>query len=137
MKIEVTRQNNKVHFQAKNEQGNIVNMDGSPGIGGEGLGARPMELLLMGLGGCSGIDIVSILEKMKQPLEDFNIVIDGHRQPNTEPSLFENIHVHFILKGKLDKDKVERAISLSMEKYCSVAKTLEKTAKITWDFELV
>jgi putative redox protein len=95
-----------------------------------------MQLLLAAIGGCSTIDIVSILQKQRQPLEDISITVDGEREPNVEPSLFQTIHVHYVLKGDLDEEKVRRAVDLSMQKYCSVAKTLEKTAHITYDFEI-
>ncbi len=136
MKIELKRINKAVHFEAVNETGVAIAIDGSPVIGGENKGVRPMELLLMGLGGCSGIDIVNILGKMKQTVDEFSITIDGDREQGVEPSLFEKIHVKFNLKGNLDQDKVEKAVNLSMEKYCSVAKTLEKSAKITYDFSI-
>lgn len=132
MKIELKRKNNAVHFEASNEDGVRVNIDGSPELGGENRGARPMQMLLMALGGCSGIDVVSILKKQRQEITDFHISIEAEREKGKEPALFETIHVRFQLTGNLDKEKVERAVSLSMDKYCSVAKTLEKTAKITY-----
>jgi putative redox protein len=137
MKIKLNRKNDAVHFEALSENGNTVQIDGSPAIGGENKGARPMELLLMGLGGCSAIDIVNILKKQRQVIEDFDIEIDGQRQEGAIPSLFESISVHYILKGKLDAEKVRKAIDLSMQKYCSVTKTLEKTANITYSFEII
>jgi putative redox protein len=136
MKIELKRVNAAVHFEAVNETGVSIAIDGSPAIGGENKGARPMELLIMGLGGCSGIDIINILKKMKQQVDAFSITIDADREQGVEPSLFEKIHVQFNLKGQLDHGKVEKAVNLSMEKYCSVAKTLEKTAKITYAFSI-
>ncbi len=136
MKIELHRKNSLYHMQASNETGNTIEMDGSPAIGGSNQGFRPMQLLLAALGGCSTIDIVSILRKQKQPLEDIKVTIDGEREPNVEPSLFQDIHVHYTLKGDLAEDKVKRAIDLSLDKYCSVAKTLEKTAKITYSFSI-
>lgn len=137
MKIELKRINNAVHFEAINETGVAIAIDGSPAIGGENKGARPMELLLMGLGGCSGIDIINMLSKMKQTVDEFSISINGDREQGVEPSLFEKIHIHFQLTGNLEHDKVKRAVELSLGKYCSVAKTLEKTAEITCDFSIV
>ncbi len=136
MKIQLRRLNQAFHMQAANEDGRTVDMDASPAIGGENLGFRPMQMLLAGLGGCSTIDIITILKKQRQPLEDIRVIVDGEREPNVEPSLFREIHVHFTLKGKLDEDKVQKAVDLSMEKYCSVAKTLEKTANITYSFSI-
>jgi putative redox protein len=136
MKIDITRKNGLYHMQAVNDTGNAIDMDGSPAIGGENKGFRPMQLLLAAIGGCSTIDIVSILRKQREPLEDIQITVNGEREPNVEPSLFRDIHVHFALKGNLSEDKVRKAVDLSMQKYCSVAKTLEKTAKVTYDFSI-
>lgn len=136
MRIELKRLDDAFHFEAKNEEGNTMQLDGSPAIGGHDKGVRPMQALLMALGGCSAIDIASILKKQKQIIDDFEISIDGEREQGKEPSLFETIHVIFKLKGNLEKEKVERAVALSMEKYCSVAKTLEKTAKITYSISI-
>jgi putative redox protein len=131
MKITLSRQNDAVHFIAKNEQALTMAIDGSPEIGGENKGFRPMQLLLVALGGCSSIDIVSILKKQRQVLEGFDIEVDGDREAGKEPSLFRDIIVTFKLTGALlDPEKVKKAVALSLEKYCSVAKTLEPTATI-------
>lgn len=133
MKITLSRQNDAVHFIAKNEQDTVMHIDGSPEIGGENKGFRPMQMLLAALGGCSSIDVVSILKKQRQVLEAFDIEIDGEREAGKEPSLFQDILVTFKLTGaSLDPDKVKKAVALSMDKYCSVAKTLEKTATIKY-----
>lgn len=136
MPITIERLDNDYHFVARNDTGNEIQMDGSPAIGGHNLGARPMQVLLMALGGCSGIDVVSILRKGRQELAEFSMDVDGQREIGAEPSLYRAIHVHYRLRGELDPDRARRAIQLSMEKYCSVAKTLEATATITWSFEL-
>ena len=136
MKIEIQRKDGLYHMQAKNDTGNIVEIDGAPAIGGTNQGFRPMQLLLAAVGGCSTIDIVNILNKQKQVVEDIRISVEGEREPNVEPSLFRDIHVHFTLKGNLPDEKVKRAVDLSMGKYCSVAKTLEKTAKITYSYTI-
>ncbi len=136
MRIELVRKNDQVHFEARNEEGIVIQIDGSPAIGGQNLGVRPMQMLLMALGGCSGIDTVSILKKQRQEIESFEISIDGEREQGKEPALFETIHVIFKLKGKIDIDKAQKAVSLSMDKYCSVAKTLEKTARITYEVQV-
>ncbi|MFN3917711.1 MAG: OsmC family protein [Flavobacteriales bacterium] len=132
MKINLERVNDKVHFRAVGANGKAVDIDGSPAIGGEDAGVRPMELLLMGVAGCSGIDIVSILNKQRQPLDKFEVTVEGERPDNVEPSLFEVINITFFLYGNIDEDKAIRAVSLSMNKYCSVSKTLEKTAQINY-----
>ena len=139
MKINLKRIDTDFNIEATNSEGNSLLMDGSKEIGGNGKGMRPMQLLLAALGGCSSVDIISILRKQKQELESVEIEVKGDREPvNVEGySLFKNIEVHFILKGNVDATKVERAVKLSMEKYCSVAKTLEKTAKITYAFSIL
>ena len=124
------------HFEARNEDGNLVNIDASPEMGGEGKGSRPMQLVLMGLGGCSAIDIVNILKKQKQVIDDFQIFVEGEREEGKVPSVFTEIKLIFSLKGKLDKEKVKRAVSLSVEKYCSVKAILDKTAEIKYSIEL-
>lgn len=133
MKVELKRLDDAFHFEAKNEEGNVIHFDGSPKIGGHGNGVSPMQSLLMAIGGCSAIDIVMILKKQKQEITDFQISIEGDREQGKEPSLWEKAHVQFKLKGTIEKEKAERAVQLSMEKYCSVSKTLEKAgAQITY-----
>ena len=135
MNIKLKRINEAVHLQAKNEQGNIVDIDGSEAIGGEGKGARPMQLLLMGLGGCSSMDILSILNKQRVVLEDFDIDINAERDTENTPSLFSKINIEFQFKGEIGEKelkKINRAVSLSMDKYCSVTKIMEKTADISY-----
>lgn len=136
MKIKLKRLNQAFHLEAENEQGNSVHIDAAPKIGGENKGVRPMELLAMGLGGCSTIDIINILKKQRQELKDIQVEINAERQPDVEPSLFTTIHAHYKLFGKLEKNHVEKALSLSLDKYCSVARVLEKTATITYSYEI-
>ena len=121
----------------KSESGHAIVMDGPPEIGGENLGVRPMEMLLLGMAGCTMIDVVSTLEKMRENLSDCQTKVSADR--GTEyPKVFTNIHVHFILRGmKLNPSKVEKAIKLSAEKYCSASIMLGKTAVITHDFEII
>ncbi|MCC9137825.1 OsmC family protein [Pontibacter silvestris] len=137
MEVNLTRVDQDYHFQATGSSGIEVNIDGSPEIGGHNAGARPMELLLMGLGGCSSIDIIQILKKQRQQIDSFDIKVNAERTPGEVPSLFKNIHVHFKLGGPLDEEKVRKAIDLSLDKYCSVAAILYKTATITHSFEVV
>lgn len=137
IKIELKRLNDAFHFEAANENGNSVYMDASPDIGGTNKGMRPMQMLLAAMGGCSSIDVVNILKKQKQDLKDIKVTITGEREQNAVPSLFTEVHAHFRLYGKLDKDKAGKAVTLSVDKYCSVAKTLEKTAKVTYSFEII
>jgi len=136
MRITLERLNKAVHMKASNEDGAFINIDGPPSLGGKNKGLRPMQLLLAGIGGCSTMDIINILNKQKQQLDDIKILIDGEREKDNTPSLYEKIHVHFILTGKLDEKKVKRAIDLSMNTYCSVSKIIEKTARITYSHEI-
>ena len=137
MEIQLKRLNDAYHLRATNENGNTIEMDGSPAIGGSNAAMRPMQTVLSALGGCSAIDVISILNKQRQQLDDLEIDIKAVREENKEPALFTTIHVHYRLFGNLKEDKVQQAVSLSMEKYCSVAKILEKTAEITYDYEIV
>jgi len=125
------------HMEAQNEEGGLVRMDGSTSIGGLEGGFSPMQLLLAGIGGCSAIDIIGILKKQRQNLENLTVEVDGDRQSKEEYSEFKTIHLKFILSGDLEESKVERAINLSLDKYCSVSKTLEKTSKITHSYEII
>jgi len=136
MKIELKRLDDAYHMQAVNEMGNTVETDGSPDIGGNNKAMRPLQLMLAGLGSCSSIDVILILRKQRQDLQDIKLTVTAEREKDKVPSLFTEINVHYDLSGNLNKEKVERAISLSMEKYCSVAKLLEKTAAITWSYKI-
>lgn len=136
MRIELKRKNDAFHFEACNEEGQMINIDASTDIGGENKGVRPMQLLPMALGGCSAIDMILILKKQKQQIDDFQISIDAEREESQVTNLFKSFHIVYKIKGNVDLGKAERAAALSMEKYCSVAKTLEKTAKITWEVEV-
>ncbi len=135
MKVEIERVNNKVHLEAKNEQGVIVHMDGSPEIGGEDLGARPMQLVLMALGGCTSMDMLSMLKKMREEVKGYKVTVDAERATE-HPMVFTKIHIHYTLEGNLKKENVEKAINLSMDKYCSVTHMLNSTATITHSFEI-
>lgn len=137
MKVELKRLDDAFHFEAKNEIGRTVEMDAGPSLGGKNQGVSPMQMLLMSLAGCSAIDIVLILKKQKQIIDDFQITVDGDRENVKDgAAVFKKIHVVYHFHGSADPSKIERAISLSMDKYCSVSKTLEKTAQITWSFTL-
>ena len=137
IKIELARVSDEFHLEAVNENGNSLHIDASPDIGGTNKGMRPMQLLLAAMGGCSSIDLINILKKQKQDLKDIKVTVAGERQKDVVPSLYTEVHSHFKLYGNLDKDKAQKAVSLSVEKYCSVAKTLEATAKVTYSFEII
>ena len=134
MKVELKRVDQNFHFQGFGSSEVPVNIDGSTDIGGNNSGARPMELILMGLGTCGAMDIISILKKQKQDLQDLKIEVDGERDYDKTPAVFTNIKINFIFTGNLDRTKVEKAVNLSMEKYCSVSAMLEKTVKIEYTF---
>ncbi|MBU0657045.1 MAG: OsmC family protein [Gammaproteobacteria bacterium] len=123
-------------FVGESGSGHSVVMDGPPELGGRNLGVRPMEMLLLGLGGCSSFDVVLILQKSRQHIVDCEVEIEAERA-DKEPKVFTRIHLHFIVSGRnLAADKVERAVKLSAEKYCSASIMLAKTAEVTHDFEV-
>lgn len=127
----------QVSFLGESESGHAILMDGAPEGGGRNLGPRPMETMLLGTGGCTAYDVVLILKKSRQPITDCVVEIDAERAAQ-DPKVFTRIHFHFIVSGKsLNPQRVEQAIQLSAEKYCSASIMLGKTAKITHDFEIV
>ncbi|MCG2574492.1 OsmC family protein [Acinetobacter sp. ME22] len=127
-----------VAFEAKSESGHSVIMDGAPAYGGENRGARPMELILMGLGGCASFDIVTILKKARQDIDGVECQLQAERADEV-PAVFTKIHLHFVVTGKALKEKqVSKAVELSAEKYCSASKMLSSGGvEITHDFEIV
>lgn len=135
MEINLIRKNNKFNFEASNAVGQTVELDAKPEIGGEGKGFRPMEMLLVGLGGCSGIDVVNVLTKQKEPLNDIKISIKASRVEEMPP-IFDVINIHFDLYGELNPQKVERAMALTFEKYCSVSNILERSATLKFSYTI-
>jgi putative redox protein len=134
IKIELERVEGDFGFEAKDANGHTVRLDTSPEGGGTNFGVRPMQMLLMGLGGCSGIDIVSILKKQRQTIDGFNMKIEGEREAGKEPSIWKNVTIIFELTGNIDPDKAKRACELSMDKYCSVAETLRRAGgELKWE----
>ena len=125
MKIDVNWLGNDFHFEAENDTNGKIRIDGNNEIGELEGGLAPMQLLLAGVGGCSAIDVLHILEKQKQK---------GEGATHTE---YRSIHLHFIISGELDPKKVERALKLSITKYCSASKALEKGSDITYDYKIV
>jgi putative redox protein len=123
-------------FMAESASGHAFVMDAAPDVGGRNLGARPMETVLMGAGGCSAIDVVHILRKARQDLVDCVVELDAERA-GEDPKVFTRIHMHYIVTGRgLNPAQVERAIKLSKEKYCSATIMLAKTAEVTFDYEI-
>ena len=124
-------------FATESGSGHKILVDGPPESGGKNAGPRPMELLLMGMGACSSVDVISILKKSRTPVAHCEVEITAERADEA-PKVFTGIHLHFVVSGQNLKEKqVERAISLSAEKYCSASIMLAKTAKVSHDFEIV
>lgn len=136
MEINLIRKSGKFNFEAQNDNGFTVELDAKPAIGGEGKGFRPMEMLLIGLGGCSGIDIVNILTKQKEELNDIKISIKATRKDEEMPPIFNVIDIQFHLSGDLNVQKVERALQMTFDKYCSVSHILDKTATINFTYTI-
>jgi len=126
-----------LQFVGEASSGHAIVMDGDPTVGGSNTGLRPMELLLVGLGGCSGMDIVSILRKKQQEVKGLEINVKGQKAENY-PKKFTDIDIEFVIRGRnISEDAVKRAIDLSMNKYCSVKATLEGSAKISFSYKIV
>lgn len=136
MEINLVRKSGKFNFEAENSSGFTVDLDAKPAIGGEGKGFRPMEMLLIGLGGCSGIDVVNVLTKQKEPLDDVKISIKATRKDEEMPPIFDVIDIHFDLYGALSVQKVERALNMTFDKYCSVSNILGRSATINFTYTI-
>lgn len=135
MKIDV-KWLNDMTFNTKGDSNHWVTMDADPKVGGSNAASRPMELILMGLGGCTGMDVVSILKKMRAPLDNFEIEIEADRT-DEHPKIFTKIHIKYIFYGKgLKIQNIERAIELSEGTYCSVSAMLKKTAELSTSYEI-
>ncbi len=124
--VKLIRVNGDYGFDTVNENGTIIKMDTNPDMGGQEYGARPMQVLLNALAGCSSIDVISILKKQRQEITDFSVTVNGEREAGVEPSLWKDIELTFEIAGNVDEDKAKRAVDISMNKYCSVAITLVK-----------
>lgn len=132
MKVTLNRVNEKFHFQVKNDRGYVVDLDKRKSQGGDDLGASPMELLLMGVAGCSGIDLIGILQKQRQEITSYQMEVEGDRVSVGEATPFSKIHATIFIEGDVKPKKALKAAELSFEKYCSVSKTLEPTATVTY-----
>lgn len=137
MNITIKRINDDFLMEAANANGNIVLMDGSKEIGGGEAAMRPMQLLLSALGGCSAIDVIAILKKQKQQIDAFEIEVEGAREKIEEYSIFRNIILHYKITGAVDFQKAERAVALSLEKYCSVSKMIENISTISHKITII
>lgn len=125
-----------VTFAGQSESGHTVMMDGPPNLGGQNKGVRPMEMLLLGMGGCTAFDVIHILKRMRVDVTDCQVGLEAERAEE-DPKVFTRIHAHFVVTGHDLSDKVvARAVSLSAEKYCSASIMLGKTADITHTYEI-
>ena len=124
-----------MQFVGRAESGHAVLMDAAAGVGGEDTAPRPMELVLIGLGGCTGMDVVSILRKMRLNWERFEILLEAERAPD-HPKIFTKIHLVYRIWGEVPQEKLKRAIELSLERYCPVTAMLRRAAEITYDYEI-
>ncbi|MGB9715337.1 MAG: OsmC family protein [Thermodesulfovibrionales bacterium] len=128
---------NGLQFIGEASSGHAIVMDGDPSVGGRNSGLRPMELLLVGLGGCTGMDVISLMRKKQQDVTGLEINIDGQKSENY-PKKFTDINIEFIVKGKnISEDALKRSIELSMTKYCSVKASLEGSAKINYSYKII
>lgn len=137
MKVNLKRIDDAYHMEASNDDGNLVYTDGSPAIGGGNKAMRPMQMVLAAVGSCSSIDVIMILKKQKEPLEDIQITVEGERHEDRTPKTFKKIHIHYKLFGDLKEAKAKRAINLSMETYCSVSIMLKASVEITYSYEII
>ncbi len=134
MEVKLTRKNQAFHYEAELGE-HRIQVDGNKAIGGENKGARPMEFILTGVAGCVSIDLGLILKKQRQEVQDYHISVSGVRNTD-DAKAFKAIHLHFWLRGNLDKKKVERAIDLAINTYCSAIQSLNKNIEITHEFEI-
>lgn len=126
-----------MQFVGTADSGHAVVMDGPPNVGGNNSGAKPTELLLMGFGGCSGMDVISILRKKQQDVTNFAMNVEGTMAEH-HPRYFTDIHIEYIITGRnVSEDAVKRAVDLSINKYCSVGNTIGKTARITHSYKII
>lgn len=137
----ITVELNQVHgdygFEVKDEYGQSVKIDNSPEHGGDNFGVRPMQMVLMALAGCSGMDVISILKKQRQSVTDYKTIVRGEREAGVEPSVWKKVELEFIIYGDVDESKAQRAVELSINKYCSVAETLRRAgADIKWSVKV-
>ncbi|MFC5047145.1 OsmC family protein [Aquimarina hainanensis] len=136
MKIQLKRIDQDYHFELINERGHVTHIDNKTENGGHDLAPSPMEYVLMGVAGCSAIDVISILKKQRQQITAYSAEVDGRREKIGGASPFKEIKVTVYLEGEIDPDKAKRAAQLSFDKYCSVSKTLEPTAVVVYQVVL-
>ncbi|MEE9374104.1 MAG: OsmC family protein [Saprospiraceae bacterium] len=137
MKIKIKRIDDAFKLEATNERGNFIHIDGSPAIGGSNSAFRPMEMLLVSVAGCSAIDVINIMNKQRQTISDFQMEISGEKFEGGTSSPYKSIDVHFIIKGDIKEQKLNKAMGLTKDKYCSVLHTLRKDCNVNFHFTLI
>lgn len=138
MQFRIHRSPDAQHTIATDPAGNQVQMYLPEIAGGAATGVRPMQMLIMGLGGCASVDILTILKKQRRRVDDFTVDIEAERAPDKEPSLWEKVHLVFIVTGDVSQEKAEKAVEMSMLKYCSVSETLRRAGgALTWETRVV
>jgi len=125
-KVVLKRVSGDYGFDTINENGTVIKLDSNPDMGGTEYGARPMQVLLNALAGCASIDVISILKKQRQDVKSYTVTVTGEREAGVEPSLWKEIDLVFEISGNVDEGKAQRAVDISLSKYCSVAITLTK-----------
>jgi putative redox protein len=136
MKIEINRLDDAFNFEAVNEEGKTIQVDAATAIGGHNLGMRPMQLLLSAIATCSVFDMLIILKKQRQDVKDVKITVVGEREKDAVPAPFTEIDMKFTFFGDLDIEKVQKAVTMGVEKYCSVGATFDKSIKVSYSCEI-
>lgn len=132
----IVKQVEGLSLVGKSDSNHWVPLDSVKTFGGAEAAAKPMELVLIALGGCTSMDVLSILKKMREDVRDYDVELDAEKADG-HPSVFTKIHLHYIIKGKnVKSENVNKAIELSMNQYCSVSAMLKKSVDVTWDFEI-
>ena len=137
MKITLKRIDNAVLFEASNERGHKVLVEGDHSVGGQDRAPYPTEYLMISQAACTAVDVVELLKKMRQPLSHLEIEAEGKRAQNQVPKIFTGIHLHYKIYGNVSYAKAEKAIQMSIEKYCTVSKMIDQIAAITFSLEII
>ena len=134
--VSVTWQHDGLLLEAENDTGNRMILDAGARVGGQNRGPRPLQLLLMGLAGCTAMDVISILRKKREPLQDFQ-VIETAEQADSHPHVYTKIHIEYVATGDVNENSLQRAIGLSETTYCSAQAMLKKAAEITSSYRII
>ncbi|MFZ2358022.1 MAG: OsmC family protein [Anaerolineae bacterium] len=134
--VSVTWQHEDLLLEAENDTGNKITLDSSTGVGGKNRGARPLQLLLIGLAGCTSMDVLSILQKKREPVQDFQVIVTAE-QAESHPKVFTSMHIEYVITGDVSEKAVQRAIDLSENIYCPAQAMLRPAATITSSYRIV